>query len=130
MSKNFLRIAFIFAFLAVALGAFAAHGLKAHLSEYQLSIFKTGVRYQFFHVFAIIGAYLLSGHLSPKFCRWASICFTIGILLFSGSLYGLSCHELLGIENKSILGPLTPIGGLFFLVGWGMLLVGSFIKND
>lgn len=129
MSKNFLRIAFIFAFLAVTLGAFAAHGLKSVLSEYQIGIFQTGVRYQFYHAFAIMISYLLSAHLSVKLSKWAATCFTIGILLFSGSLYGLACHDLLGIEIKAILGPLTPIGGVFFIVGWLLLLFGSFGKK-
>jgi len=128
MSKNFLRIAFIFAFLGVVLGAFAAHGLKSHLSEYQISIFQTGVRYQFYHAFAIMATWLLSAHLSLKLSRWAAICFSIGILLFSGSLYGLACYELVGI-SKAILGPLTPIGGVFFIVGWIFLFLGSFHKK-
>jgi len=128
MSKNFLRIAFIFAFLGVTFGAFAAHGLKSVLSEYQIGIFQTGVRYQFYHAFAIMIAYLLSNHLPTKLSKWAAICFTIGILLFSGSLYGLACHHLLGTEIKAILGPLTPIGGVFFIVGWILLFFGSFSK--
>lgn len=130
MSKNFLRIAFIFAFLGVTLGAFAAHGLKTVLSDYQIGIFQTGVRYQFYHAFAIMIAYLLSAHLSVKHTQWAATCFTIGILLFSGSLYGLACHHLMGIEIKAILGPLTPIGGVFFIVGWILLLWASFGKSS
>ncbi len=129
MNKSFLRIAFIFALLSVALGAFAAHGLKQHLSEYQINIFQTGVRYQFYHSFALIASWLLAGHLSIKYIRWAAWSFIIGILFFSGSLYGLACHELLGIENKSILGPMTPIGGLFFIIGWLMLIIASYSKK-
>ncbi len=130
MSKNFLRIAFIFAFLGVVLGAFAAHGLKSVLDEYQIGIFRTGVRYQFYHAFAIMIAYLLSAHLSVKLSRWAAICFTIGILLFSGSLYGLACRHLMGLEIAAILGPLTPIGGVFFIAGWLLLFFGSFSKDS
>ena len=129
MSKNFLRIAFIFAFLGVVLGAFAAHGLKSVLNEYQIGIFQTGVRYQFYHALAIMMAYLLSTHLSIKLSRWAAICFTVGILLFSGSLYGLACRHLIGLEVSKILGPLTPIGGVFFIVGWLLLFFGSFDKK-
>lgn len=128
MSKNFLRLAFIFALLAVILGAFGAHALKKELSEYQLAIFDTGVRYQFYHALALVGAFLLKDYLPTKFTRWAAICFTIGILLFSGSLYLLACSEMIGLTNKSIVGPMTPIGGVFFILGWGSLLWGSF-KN-
>jgi len=126
MTKNFLRLGFLFALLAVIFGAFGAHALKQVLSEYQLGIFDTGVRYQFYHALALIGAFLLQDHIPDRFCRWAGICFALGILLFSGSLYLLACSELIGLENKSIVGPMTPIGGLFFILGWGSLLLGSF----
>jgi len=126
MNKNFLRLAFLFALLAVVFGAFGAHALKKLLSEYQLGIFDTGVRYQFYHALALMGAYLLNDHMPVRFTRWAAICFSLGIVLFSGSLYILACSEIIGLENKSIVGPMTPIGGLFFIFGWGSLLLGSY----
>ncbi|MFT4663937.1 MAG: uncharacterized membrane protein YgdD (TMEM256/DUF423 family) [Polaribacter sp.] len=129
MSKNFLRLAFLFALLAVVFGAFGAHALKKVLSEYQLGIFDTGVRYQFYHALGLVAAFLLKDHMPEKFTRWAAYCFALGILLFSGSLYLLACSEVIGLENKSIVGPMTPIGGLFFILGWGSLLLGSF-KGD
>ena len=128
MSKRFLRLALIFALLSVVLGAFGAHALKKVLSEYQLGIFETGVRYQFYHAIALLATFLLSSHLPERFTRWAGICFIIGILLFSGSLYLLACSDLIGLTNKSIVGPMTPIGGMFFILGWGSLLFGSFKK--
>ncbi len=126
MNKKFLQLALIFALLAVVLGAFGAHALKKWLSEYQLGIYETGVRYQFYHALAMGLAYLLTGSLPVRFTRWAAICFGLGILLFSGSLYLLACRDLIGLDNTRLVGPLTPIGGLFFIAGWFALLVGSF----
>ena len=128
MSKRFLQLAFVFALLAVVFGAFGAHALKKVLSEYQLGIFETGVRYQFYHAIALLAVFLLSNYLPVRFTRWAGICFIAGIFLFSGSLYLLACSDLIGLENKSIVGPMTPIGGLFFILGWGSLLIGSIKK--
>ena len=124
MQKKFGMIASLLAALAVALGAFGAHGLKAVLSDYQLAIFKTGVQYQFYHVFALfIVAIALSRsrHALLSKAAWA---FCIGIGLFSGSLYILACKDLLGISNTSLIGPLTPLGGLSFIIGWILLLLG------
>jgi uncharacterized membrane protein YgdD (TMEM256/DUF423 family) len=125
MTKNFLQLAFVFALTAVVLGAFGAHALKAKLTAYQLGIFDTGVRYQFYHAFALMITYLLRGQLPERYLRWAALCFCIGIVLFSGSLYVLACSDWIGLANKSIVGPMTPIGGVFFILGWGLLLWGS-----
>ena len=104
--------------LAVALGAFAAHGLKSKLSESMLAVFQTGVQYQFIHTLAILacGALLQMklGAKSQKYFFIAAICFIIGILCFSGSLYALA---LTGIKW---FGPITPFGGLLFIIGWGV----------
>ena len=101
--------------LSVLLGAFAAHGLKKKLSPEMLSAFKTGVHYQFFHTFALalVGLSLISENIEQsQFLTWAAICFGIGIIFFSGSLY------LLALTRKKIFGPITPLGGLFFILGW------------
>ncbi|NGQ94943.1 DUF423 domain-containing protein [Brevibacillus sp. SYP-B805] len=103
-------------FLSVALGAFAAHGLKPRLSEYQLSIFQTGVHYQAIHAIALIlAAILLKVTPAGSALHWAGWCFFAGILFFSGSLYALA---LTGIK---VLGAITPIGGVLFLAGWLLL---------
>ncbi|MFK7808916.1 MAG: DUF423 domain-containing protein [Saprospiraceae bacterium] len=128
MSKNYLRLALVFAMLAVILGAFGAHALKKVLSEYQLGIYETGVRYQFYHALGMLAPFVLREYIPAKFCKFASIFFTIGILLFSGSLYLLACSDMIGLENKSIVGPLTPIGGVFLILGWGSLFFGTFRK--
>ncbi len=101
-----------FGFTGVALGAFAAHGLKSRLSAEYLAVFQTGVHYQMIHALALFGVALLSLHAPGRLLAVAGGAFVLGILLFSGSLYALT---LVGIGK---LGVLTPIGGLGFLVGW------------
>lgn len=124
MNKKLIMIGAFTALLAVVIGAFGAHGLKALLDPVQLNTFEIGVRYQFYHSFAILLAGLLYFHFPNKKLMTAGWFFLAGILLFSGSLYLLSCREILGIANWSFLGPLTPIGGLFFIIGWGMIIWG------
>jgi len=124
MNKKLIIIGAFTSMLTVIIGAFGAHGLKAILSTPQLNTFEIGVRYQFYHSFAILVAGLLYFHFPSKKILTAGWLFLIGILLFSGSLYLLACSEVLGIESWSFLGPLTPIGGIFFILGWGMVIVG------
>jgi len=105
--------------LAVVLGAFGAHALKKILSEAQLKSFETGVKYQMYHalVLLIIGFNFNLETISEKYMVY---CFTAGILLFSFSIYGLVISSA---KNKKIkfLGPVTPLGGLFLIVGWALL---------
>jgi uncharacterized membrane protein YgdD (TMEM256/DUF423 family) len=103
-------------FAAVALGAFAAHGLKARLEPEMLTVFETGVRYQAYHALALFAA-AWAGREWPasRLPAYAAACFLAGIVLFSGSLYLLS---LTGLRK---LGMVTPFGGLFFLAGWALL---------
>jgi uncharacterized membrane protein YgdD (TMEM256/DUF423 family) len=108
-----IRVGSALMFLAVALGAFAAHGLKARLSPEMLTIFETGVRYQVYHA---LGLFALAATRGPNKAGW---CFVAGIALFSGSLYLLA---LTGIRK---LGMITPIGGLFFLAGWAIFFLKS-----
>ena len=112
MLRGFLMLAAFFGFTGVALGAFAAHGLKKSLSADYLAIFHTGVTYQLVHALALFGVALLAAHLPGRLVMWAGVSFTIGILLFSGSLYLLTT---IGIGK---LGIITPFGGLAFLIGW------------
>ena len=115
MLRSFLMLATFFGFTGVALGAFAAHGLKNRLSAEYLAIFHTGVTYQLVHALALFGVALLAAHIPGRLIGWAGISFTVGILLFSGSLYALT---LTGISK---LGIITPFGGLAFLLGWFFL---------
>ena len=121
--KNTLLVGVFFAATAVILGAFGAHSLKAVLSPEHLQTFETGVRYQFYHAFALIIVFLLAQHLplsSQRFLRWSAWCFAVGICLFSGSIYVLACRDLLPFSVYWV-GPFTPFGGAFFIGGWGLL---------
>nr|WP_242533964.1 MULTISPECIES: DUF423 domain-containing protein [Vibrio] len=110
--------------LSVALGAFSAHGLKATLAPYLLGVFETGVLYQFIHTLAIVFCAILLllnlGQKAQKYFFIAAICFIIGIFCFSGSLYALA---LTGIKW---FGPITPVGGLLFMIGWCLFFFAAF----
>jgi uncharacterized membrane protein YgdD (TMEM256/DUF423 family) len=115
MFRTFLMLAAFFGFTGVALGAFAAHGLKNRLTPEYLAIFHTGVLYQLIHALAIFGVAILATQIQGRLVSYAGIALTLGILLFSGSLY------LLTLTGVSKLGIITPIGGLCFLIGWFIL---------
>ncbi len=109
-----LRLAALFAGTAVGLGAFAAHGMKGSYDAAALQTFETGVRYQMYHGLALgLCALLLHNGWRVGAAAWS---FLVGTVLFSGSLYGLA------LLDARWLGPVTPIGGLAFLVGWALLL--------
>ncbi|WP_282383827.1 MULTISPECIES: DUF423 domain-containing protein [unclassified Pseudomonas] len=112
MLRGFLMLAAFFGFTGVALGAFAAHGLKNCLTPEYLTIFHTGVTYQLVHTLALFGVALLATQIQGRLITWAGLSFTVGIVLFSGSLY------LLTMTGISKLGIITPFGGLAFLTGW------------
>ncbi len=113
--RHFLAIGAVNGFLAVAFGAFAAHGLKGILSEGLLAVFQTGVDYQAMHAAALLVVGILGGRAPHPRLTLAGWAFATGILLFSGSLY------LLALTDARWLGAVTPFGGTAFLVGWGAL---------
>jgi uncharacterized membrane protein YgdD (TMEM256/DUF423 family) len=118
-----------FALLAVVLGAFAAHGLKAVLDAHQLALFETASRYQMYHALAllVVGVMLTNPQFSRSLLKIAALAFILGIILFSGSLY------LLALVGVSWLGAITPLGGIAFVSGWLMMMVAalkSARKND
>jgi len=127
---RYIRIAAISGAIAVALGAFGAHSLKAVLTPDQLQTFETGVKYQFYHTIALLVVGLLMNSFPSKTLKWSAIFFAGGIICFSGSLYLLATRSLTGIENLSILGPITPIGGLLFILGWVFLFVATGKKTS
>jgi uncharacterized membrane protein YgdD (TMEM256/DUF423 family) len=129
MHTTFLKIASVFGVLSVGLGAFAAHALKGHIADYALSIFETGVRYQFYHVFALFVTGILYKEFSNKFIRWTGILFITGIILFSGSLYFLTYIKGVALPGYSWVGAITPIGGLAFILGWIFLFIGCSDKK-
>ena len=128
MHKGFIKIASILGALSVLLGAFGAHALKNSISQSAIGTFETGVRYQFYHVFALfITAILYKDYTNPVI-KWAGIFFTCGIILFSGSLYFLTYVEGADIPNLRWFGALTPFGGLSFILGWMCLFTGILKK--
>lgn len=112
MVRLFLLMATFFGFTGVALGAFAAHGLKTRLSSEYLAVFQTGVHYQLIHALALLGVAWLALQFPGRLVTAAGSLFALGIVLFSGSLYLLT---LVGIGRFGIV---TPIGGAAFLGGW------------
>ena len=121
-------LTFLLGALAVILGAFGAHMLADKLAAKQLGSFKTGVLYHFVHIIAALLTIVLAEIKSSKTLLWSARLFLIGILLFSGSLYLLSTREIIGLISYKWLGPITPIGGIFFIVGWINAAI-YFIKN-
>lgn len=130
VSSRFHIICGLFlACVGVVIGAFAAHGLKPLLSLKEVYNFETGVKYQFYHAFALIVLGLLGAHFpkGEKSFKLAGFLFFIGILLFSGSLYLLSTQSLFKISIP-LLGPITPIGGSLLIFGWFFTALGVLKK--
>ena len=121
MPKLFLFSAAISGFLAVALGAFGAHGLKARISPELMTVYQTGVQYHFYHTLALLAVgLLLLHHPQTTSFKISGFGFLLGTLIFSGSLY------LLALTGTRWLGAITPIGGLLFLIGWAALATGIY----
>jgi uncharacterized membrane protein YgdD (TMEM256/DUF423 family) len=126
MHKNYLAIAAFFGGLAVALGAFGAHGLEQVSSDEKvLQGYRTGVQYQMYHAIALLFLALAFDKLPVNIVRWAANCFITGIILFSGSLYLITFLKIQESEAVRFAGPVTPVGGLFFIVGWLFLLIAA-----
>lgn len=114
----------LFGFLAIVFGAFGAHALKKKLNEDQMRSFETGVKYQMYHAILLL---VLSFNLNfnTHLESVIIICFSLGTLLFSFSIYGLCLSSAAGTKMR-FLGPLTPLGGLLLAVGWLLLMVHFF----
>ena len=120
-----------FLFVAVACGAFGAHALKAVLDPDQLAQWHTAVQYQFYHGIGLLFLALAGERSSHKWRRAIRMLFVAGVWLFCGSVYLLSTREILGIGYAArFLGPITPLGGLCFLAGWGLLLITALRGTD
>ena len=115
MARLWLLLAACAGFTGVALGAFAAHGLKSQLTPAYLAVFQTGTHYQLIHALALFGVGLLATLRPAPLVNYAGALFSVGILLFSGSLYALT------LSGIGALGMVTPLGGLAFLAGWSCL---------
>lgn len=124
MHKKFIQTAAIIGALSVILGAFGAHALKQILSEKALATYETAVRYQFYHVFALLLTGILYKEFPNKFLRWSGNLFILGFILFSGSLYLLTYLEATETIGYRGIGAITPFGGLSFITGWIFLAIG------
>lgn len=123
MAKTVLMITAISGLLAVALGAFGAHGLKSRVTEDLLAVYQTGVQYHFYHTFALaIAGLLLLQFPQIGLLKWSAVCFVAGMVVFSGSLY------LMTFTGMRWLGAITPLGGLSLMAGW-LLLVLAVYRN-
>lgn len=122
MSKTILMTASVLLTLAVVIGAFGAHGLKAHISNEMMQIYKTGVEYHFYHALGLLLIGVLSISMPSGLLNWSAILLSIGIILFSGSLY------IMAISGIKWLGAITPVGGIAFIAGW-ILLFAAVFKN-
>ena len=115
--KTVLSVAAISGLLAVALGAFGAHGLKAIISPEMLEVYKTGVQYHFYHTFALLAVGILMNFNQTKALKWSAYLFMTGIILFSGSLY------VLAISGVKAFGMITPFGGITWIAAWFLIFV-------
>ena len=116
MSRLWLSLAAVYGLTGVLLGAFGAHALRARLSPDLLAVWKTAVEYQFYHAFALALVGLLLRGAADRALDVSGLCFSAGVVVFSGSLYALA------LNNVRVLGAITPIGGLLFIAGWSVLL--------
>jgi len=124
MNKRIILTAAFLGALAVVLGAFGAHSLKKIVAPESLAIWQKGVEYQFYHTFALL--YLSTfARYKHKLISLSFVFFTVGIVLFSGSLYFLALKNAYSLPFGAILGPITPIGGLCFILGWICLFLAA-----
>jgi uncharacterized membrane protein YgdD (TMEM256/DUF423 family) len=131
MERKWIAVASGLMLIAVAFGAFGAHGLKARLTPDELAQWRTGVEYQFIHALGILLLTAFAGRINERALHWASWAFLGGTLLFSGSLYLLSTRDLLGMPGLgAVVGPITPLGGLLFMAGWDVLLITALKQTD
>ncbi|ADN77019.1 protein of unknown function DUF423 [Ferrimonas balearica DSM 9799] len=123
MSRLFLLIAALLGLLATGLGAYGAHGLPGKVSPHLVDSFNTAVQYQFFHALALMAIGLWLMREQSRLLVAAGIAMILGMLAFSGSIYAL---VLLGSKG---FGPITPMGGMTLMVGWGLLAVMAMVKG-
>ena len=118
--KIFIILGAINGFLAVALGAFGAHGLEGKISDHYLNVWQKAVQYQMFHAGGLLVIGLLGLKISGSMINWSGWLMFIGILLFSGSLY------ILAVSGIKVLGAITPLGGVAFLVAWVLMIIATY----
>jgi uncharacterized membrane protein YgdD (TMEM256/DUF423 family) len=130
MNKTFLIAAACLGALAVGLGAFGSHGLRDKVSEHVLSIFETAVKYQFYHVFALLAVGILFQWYNNAWLLWSGRLFTAGIVLFCGSLYALTFFIANENDGMKWLGAIPPFGGLCFIGGWICMIAAIIVNRE
>jgi len=116
--------------MAVGLGAFGAHGIETRVDIKAYHNWQTAAQYQFYHGLALLGLASLEGRLASKVITLVRILFVLGVFCFSGSLYILATREMMGTDVLTrFLIPVTPLGGLLFMVGWAVLLIAALRKS-
>lgn len=130
MHRKFITTGALLGAIAVALGAFGAHGLKKIVSSETVQTFQTGVQYQMYHALALLLTGLLYEKCSQRFARIAGTLFVTGIILFSGSLYLLTAGKAAETTTLDKAGIITPFGGVAFIAGWLFLFIAAMKKNE
>lgn len=128
MQKLFLLTGTVLAGLAVALGAFGAHGLKKIVAPETVTVYQTGVQYQMYHALALIFVGILAEKYAGSFIHYSGLFFLGGVVLFSGSLYLIVSMQAMNKPVPTLIGIATPVGGLLFILGWVFLLIGILKK--
>lgn len=130
MNNRTLAWASAILLLAVGLGAFGTHGIEKHVDIGAYHNWQTAAQYQFYHGLALLGLATLEGRLATRLITLVRILFVLGVVCFSGSLYLLATRQMMGTEMLTrFLGPITPLGGLMFMAGWTVLLLGALRKS-
>ena len=128
MNIGIVRSGIALALVAVLLGAFGAHALQEKVDASAIEIWNKGIEYQFIHAFALMLSGLLAIQFKEKLIRRSAVLFFTGIVLFSGSLYILAIRSLIPY-NVSWIGPITPIGGVSFIIGWITMILAINKQN-
>jgi len=130
MHKRFVTTGALLGAIAVALGAFGAHGLKEIVAAETVQTFQIGVQYQMYHALALLLTGLLYEKCSQRFSQIAGTLFIVGIILFSGSLYLLTAGRAAETTSLDKAGIITPFGGIAFIVGWVFLFIAAMRKSE
>lgn len=120
MNFSWIQLGSLLMFTGVVLGAFGSHALKSKMSPHYIEVYKTAVTYHLIHALALFVVAWLITQTSDLRVEYAGLCFLVGIVLFSGSLYALSITEF------KWLGMITPLGGVAFLAGWALLFLSKY----
>jgi uncharacterized membrane protein YgdD (TMEM256/DUF423 family) len=130
MNNRTLAWASAILLIAVGLGAFGAHAISERVDLRAYGNWQTAAQYQFVHGLALLGLAALDVRLASRLVSLVRILFVLGVICFCGSLYLLATREIMGTAGLTrFLGPITPLGGLMFMAGWAVLLVGSLRKK-